>query len=211
MTGRTVPFLTLATRVTLLRILGVPVFILLMVYYNMSLGAGEPNDRFRLAALVLFAAISLTDALDGYLARSRGEITRLGQALDPLADKLLLLSAVIMLTRPGLSSRHAQLPVWFALTVLSRDALLLIGFGVVHLVASRVDIRPRWTGKVATFLQMATVVWRLSISRHPSAAFLWVAAAAAFFTVVSGVRYIVDGLKQMEDQHHAQLAESGRK
>lgn len=192
------PHLTLATKVTIVRILGIPVFVLLLMYYNLSLGAGQPDDRFRVAALAVFAAISLTDALDGYLARSRGEITLLGKILDPLADKLLLLSAVVMLTRPSLSGAREQLPVWFALTVISRDTILLLGFGVVHHVSGRVEVRPRLIGKAATFLQMATVVWLLAVAERPGFLFRWIAAAAAVCTAVSGILYIFDGLKRLE-------------
>jgi len=195
------PHLTLATRVTLVRILGIPVFILLMTYYNLSLQSRQPVDSYRIASLILFAVIALTDALDGYLARSRGEITPLGKILDPLADKLLLLSAVIVMTRPALAAMHAQLPIWFTLIIISRDALILLGVLVVHHIVGRFEIRPRLCGKIATFLQMVTVVWLLAAVRSPHLVFIWIAGMAAFFTTISGLQYLFDGLRQLEIHH----------
>jgi CDP-diacylglycerol--glycerol-3-phosphate 3-phosphatidyltransferase len=200
-TGRVVPRLTLATKVTLLRFLGIPLFVLMMIYYTLGLREGVADERYRVAAMVTFLAVALTDALDGYLARSRGEITQLGKILDPLADKTLLLAAIIMLTRPSLPSLHPQIPVWFALAVISRDALLVIGAFVVHHLNSHVEVRPRLTGKLATVLQMATILWVLADA--PARPFPWIAGAAAFFTIVSGGQYILDGIRQIEHTHRA--------
>ncbi|MBM4156306.1 MAG: CDP-alcohol phosphatidyltransferase family protein [Lentisphaerae bacterium] len=200
-TGRTVPRLTLATKVTLLRFLGIPVFVLMMVYYTLGLREGAADERYRVMALVTFLAVALTDALDGYLARSRGEITQLGRILDPLADKTLLLAAIIMLTRPSLPALHPQIPVWFALAVISRDALLVLGAFVVHHLNSHVEVRPRWSGKLATVLQMGTVLWVLADA--PARPFPWLAGAAAVLTVVAGGQYILDGIRQIEHSHRA--------
>ncbi len=201
MPDRPPPRITLATRVTLLRILGIPVFVLLMVYHLMSLRDGTPGDAYRYAALGVFILVAATDALDGYLARSRNEITELGRILDPLADKGLLLSAVIMLTRPSLPELQPQLPIWFTLTIISRDVLLVLGALVIHHLMHRVDIRPRLTGKVATFFQMITVVWALA-SRSSSPVFVGLAMIAAVFTLISGLQYVFDGVRQVESHAH---------
>ena len=103
--------LTLANKITLARILGIPVFVLLMIYYVMGLQRGAPNEYLRWSSLVLFVVVALTDALDGYVARSRDEITHLGRILDPLADKALLLSSLIMLTRPSIPALQPQIPI----------------------------------------------------------------------------------------------------
>lgn len=200
-TGRVVPRVTLATKVTLLRILGIPVFVLMMVYYTLGLREGAADERYRVAALVTFLAVALTDALDGYLARSRGEITQLGKILDPIADKSLLLAAIIMLTRPSLPELHPQIPVWFAIAVISRDVLLVAGAFVVHHLNSHVNVHPRMTGKLATVLQMGSVVWVLADA--PARPFLWLAGAAALFTVIAGGQYILDGIRQIEHSHRA--------
>lgn len=209
MPDRPLPRITLATRVTLLRILGIPVFVLLMVYYHMSLRADAPNEMFRIAALGVFVLVAATDALDGYLARSRHEITELGRILDPLADKGLLLSAVVMLTRPSLPALQPQLPVWFTLTIVSRDVLLVLGAVVINHLAHRVEIRPRLTGKAATFFQMATVVCALAVC-GPGPAFTGLAMLAAACTLVSGLQYTFDGIRQIEAHTHPVPRDSGR-
>lgn len=193
------PAITLATRVTLLRIAGIPVFILLLKYYTLSLEGGEPVEYYRVAALAMFVAVALTDALDGYLARSRNEVTTLGRLLDPLADKALMLSALVMLTRPGLPALHPQVPVWFTLIVISRDVILATGSLVVHHLSGRLHVEPRISGKIATFLQMTTITWVLADA--PPRPVPWLAGAAAFFTVAAGQRYVRDGLHQV-DLHH---------
>ncbi len=195
------PLITLATRVTLLRILGIPVFVLLMIYYTLALREGADADWYRVAALGVFGLVALTDALDGYLARSRNEVTRLGKMLDPLADKLLLLSAVVMLTRPGMPELHPQLPVWFALVVITRDLFLVIGAWVILHMAGRVEVHPRLTGKAATFFQMLSVVGVLI--EMPARALLALAGLAAGLTLLSGLQYLWDGLRQIEHAHRA--------
>lgn len=192
--------ITLATKVTIARILGIPVFILVMIYYKMSLAAGAPIEGYRHAALVLFLVIAASDALDGYLARSRDEETRLGAILDPLADKTLLLSAIILLTRPSLPELSPQFPVWFTLIVISRDAVLLGGSYLIHAMTGHVDVHPRITGKVATFLQMGAIV--AALIPLPYTVFFWIAVIAAVFTLLSGLQYIADGVRQLERPPH---------
>lgn len=194
-----VPVLTLATRVTLLRILGIPVFVLLMQYYLLSLAGGAPEEYFRVAALVTFAAVALTDALDGYLARSRHEITALGRVLDPLADKALMLSALLLLTRPSLPALQPQLPVWFTLTLVSRDVLLLAGVLVVHHFSETVHIEPRLAGKVSTALQMGLIVWVLADG--PTKGFLVTAIVAVACALWAGLQYLHEGLRQIDASH----------
>ena len=190
------PQITLATKVTIVRILGIPVFVLLLLTYCISLGRGEPDEVYRWASLVMFILIIATDALDGYLARSRGEVSRLGQILDPLADKLLVLSALILLTRPYQPEFQPQLPVWFATLLISRDAFLIIGYFVVHAVKhEKVEVRPRLSGKLSTLLVAVTIA--LVLLPAPA----WLLNA---FLVVSGlciatswIQYLQDGLRQM--------------
>ncbi|MBP7829123.1 MAG: CDP-alcohol phosphatidyltransferase family protein [Kiritimatiellae bacterium] len=188
--------MTLANRITILRILAVPVFILMLVYYTQGLARGQGEEIYRIAALVVFVAAASTDALDGYLARSRNEITHLGKILDPLADKALLLSSLILLTRPSLPALEPHIPVWFTLLVISRDVVLILGAAVIHAVAGAVVVKPRVVGKIATFFQMVTVAWVLMQGR-PGWFAVWVDIAGVF-TLVSGAWYLVDGLRQLE-------------
>lgn len=187
--------ITLATKVTLIRLMGVPVFALLLVYYTLGLANGEDVERYRQIALILFVLVAGTDALDGYLARSRNEITRLGRFLDPLADKLLLLTALVLLTRPNLPQLVPHIPIWFSALVISRDLALTIGYMLIHHFANTVTVQPRISGKIATVLQMAVVVWVLLQARADH--FLWLVAAAAFFTSVACIQYMIDGTRQL--------------
>jgi CDP-diacylglycerol--glycerol-3-phosphate 3-phosphatidyltransferase len=194
-----IPNLTLATKVTILRILGIPVFILLLVYYTTNLARGEVKEYQRLAALALFLLVALTDALDGYLARSRNEITRLGSILDPIADKLLLVSALILLTRPSIPALEPQFPIAFTLLVISRDVLLVAGAYLVNWMTGHVNVQPRWPGKVATVLLMLCITWALVPG--PQHLFMWLLWPTGVFTFVSGLQYLLDGMRQFEREH----------
>ncbi|NKB25260.1 MAG: hypothetical protein GKR87_12965 [Kiritimatiellae bacterium] len=188
--------ITLASKVTIIRILSVPLFILLLIYYFLSLRRGEPDETFRMYGLIIFLGVALTDALDGYLARSRNEITKLGCILDPLADKLLLLSALILLTRPNLPELQPQFPVAFTLLVLSRDVVIAVGAAIVHALHGRVEVSPRIMGKLSTAFQMIAIVWVLA--PFPDTYFREIIWATGIFTFISGVQYLFDGFKQFD-------------
>jgi len=194
--------LTLANKITILRLMGIPVFILMLVYYEMGLREGQATELYRAAALAVFVAVALTDALDGYVARTRGEVTHLGKILDPLADKSLLLSGLILLTRPSMPSIAPHIPVWFALLVISRDVVLILGSVLIHTVVGHIEVTPRIPGKAATFFQMVAVTWVLA--GWPVKSFMAVVAAAGIFTFVSWVQYVIDGTRQLEKAptHH---------
>jgi CDP-diacylglycerol--glycerol-3-phosphate 3-phosphatidyltransferase len=180
--------MTTANKVTLLRILLIPPFIYCMLMLRVS-----GQESLRWAGLGFFAMAALLDGVDGFIARRFHQRSELGAVLDPLADKLLLVSAVVVLSLPH--SNLATLPLWFALAVLSRDVLAVIGLGVVHFMVGRVALRPRWTGKTATVLQMVAVLW--TMLRWPLATRDAFAAGAAVLTLVSGLQYAWDGLRRV--------------
>jgi cardiolipin synthase (CMP-forming) len=179
----------LANWLTVLRILLVPVFVMLLVYRRPG------------AALLVFATAALTDLLDGYVARRGRRESRLGAFLDPLADKLLLVSAFATLTYLKV------LPAWIMIVVVSRDAILMLGALLVHMVGGRVYPRPSLAGKFATFFQILAVLFGLLTGyfawRQPLAlrTVIWV---AAIFTVLSGLQYIVQGMRYL---HATDVAE----
>ena len=140
--------------------------------------------------------LASTDALDGYYARSRNEITTLGRMLDPIADKSLLLSGLILLTRPTLPGLLPHIPIWFTLLVISRDVVLILGSIIIHALVGHVEVKPRMVGKIATFFQMVTIVWVL-IGGAPGH-FLACVITAGAFTFLSGALYILDGTRQLE-------------
>ncbi|HMO51358.1 MAG TPA: CDP-alcohol phosphatidyltransferase family protein [Kiritimatiellia bacterium] len=193
--------ITLATKITMLRILGVPVFVVLLTYYLSGVRLGNPDERYRLAALVLFLLVAATDALDGWLARRRNEISRLGSILDPIADKALMLSGLILLTKPALPQLTPHIPLWFTGLVISRDVFLVAGALLIHAYARDVKIRPHVTGKVATVLQIVVIGWALA--QAAADWFLGAVFLAALFTAVSWGIYLLDGLRQLERAHPA--------
>jgi cardiolipin synthase (CMP-forming) len=189
--------LTLANRITILRILAIPFFILLLIYYSSGFAKSQGSALLRWAASAIFLGIFLLDAVDGYVARVRGEITGLGTILDPLADKAILLSALILLSLPASSAAfQPHLPSWFVLVAISRDAILVMGALIIQNLMGAVTVHPRVSGKIATFFQGAVVFW--SLVGLPRTVFFWVLYCAAFFTLVSAVQYIFDGIRQLE-------------
>ena len=129
--------LTLANQLTLGRLLLVPAIVILVIYgYNGW-------------ALIAFIVAGITDSLDGVIARRSGQRTDLGALLDPMADKLLLMSTFVVLTVPGLGLVN-QLPVWLTVLVISRDVIIVVTVAVVNLAVERFTFTPSIFGKVAT-------------------------------------------------------------
>jgi cardiolipin synthase len=135
--------LTLANQLTLLRIVLVPAFVILVLY-----------GRVGWALLTLFAA-GITDLLDGLIARRSGQKTTLGAWLDPMADKLLLVSAFVVLTVPD-SGLRVRLPAWLTILVISRDLAIVLTVAVVNLAIGRRTFAPSLLGKTATAVYIAT-------------------------------------------------------
>lgn len=186
--------MTFATQLTVFRILMIPVFVLFSVYYGESISRGEPQEWQRLAAIVVFILAAITDGLDGYIARHWNQRSRLGAVLDPIADKGLLLTAIITLS---LSNWNHAFPLWFPVLVIARDAVILAGCGVLYLLDHHLEVKPSWTGKTATAFQMLAIAWlMLQIPFH-----LVTVYVAGLFTLVSGIDYLYRGLDQL--RHHS--------
>src|SRR5690349_1147781 len=113
--------LNFANKITIGRILAVPFFIVVLLYHSVD------RDYFRYIALGIFLFAVISDVIDGYIARTRHQKTQAGAILDPLADKLLLISAFICLYRIGTQLPTVHFPLWLVVTVISRDVILLIG------------------------------------------------------------------------------------
>jgi cardiolipin synthase len=114
--------------------------------------------------------------------------------LDPLADKLLLVAGIVLLSLNNKPHLHS-IPVWLTVTILSRDILLLIGLVVIHLVVGKVAVRPHVIGKVATVLQMAVVLWVLL--KWAESWIIPLSIAAAVCTGTSGLLYVYEGMRQL--------------
>jgi cardiolipin synthase len=139
------PVFTPANQLTLMRMLLIPAFVILLIY------------GYRGWALVTFMAAGLTDLLDGLIARAMGEKTTLGAWLDPMADKLLLVTMFVMLTLPDVGAPN-RLPVWFTVLVISRDVAIVATVAVVNLAIGPRTFRPSIYGKIATALYVVTGV-----------------------------------------------------
>jgi CDP-diacylglycerol--glycerol-3-phosphate 3-phosphatidyltransferase len=193
--------MTTANKVTILRIVLVPFFVVALLYY-----AQNGSEFYRWLALSLFAVASACDGIDGYIARRFNQRSELGALLDPLADKLLLLSAVVLLSL-GSAPHLERLPLWLAGTIIGRDVLLLVGLVVIFVTVGRPAIRPRAIGKIATVLQMGVVLWVLL--KLPGLLLPWMAVSAAIATAGSGILYILDGVRQLST-HPASLPSASK-
>lgn len=170
--------LNLPNALTLLRIFLTPLFVIFILQHQEKL------------SLLVFALAAFSDALDGLLARILDQRTVLGSYLDPIADKLLLMSAFICL---GILE---MLPSWLTVVVISRDILIILGLLLFTFESIPFEIKPSRVSKITTFLQLITVLLTLSGERIslPKAipALYWV---TALFTVISGLHYSYRGLK----------------
>lgn len=178
--------MTTANKITIGRILLVPVFVIELLNYT---GSGWETHRWVALGVFLIAAIG--DGVDGFVARRFNQKTEMGALLDPLADKLLLVLGLVILTLDN-TPRLDRIPLWLTATVLARDVMLLLFLVLVNYMVGQGTVRPHATGKVATVLQMTCVVWALL--KWDAGWLYWLAAAATGFTALSGIIYLRDGL-----------------
>ena len=201
--------MTTANKITVVRILMIPAFVTMAIYYGESVKRGQPLEWQRLVAIAIFIIAALSDGLDGYVARRYNQRSKLGIILDPIADKGLLLSGIITLSLTSWSEAEPEsgkFPVWFPVLVISRDAILLVGTLVLYLLNGKVHVKPHWTGKIATVLQMVAIGWvMLQVRIIP---LLYVVLAAGVFTLISGIVYVADGVRQLQAEGHAHPAKS---
>ncbi|MBI1870408.1 MAG: CDP-alcohol phosphatidyltransferase family protein [Chlamydiae bacterium] len=182
--------LNLANRITMGRILLVPIFVVLILSYREA--KELEGEWLRITALVIFGLAIITDAVDGFIARTRNQKTTLGTFLDPIADKLLLISSIILLTLPN-SSLGYHLPFWFAVLAISRDAFIVLGAILIHMLNGSVKVVPNPLGKMTTFLQMISIAWILLKFPGPQC-WVWAAALATFS---SAIGYFIFGSRQL--------------
>ena len=170
--------LTFANQLTILRIVLIPAFVLLVVYGRLG------------AALLVFITAGATDALDGLIARRAGQRTSLGAWLDPMADKLLLVTTFIVLTLPAIPLTN-HLPLWLTVVVISRDVVILAVVAIVNLAVGPRTFRPSMLGKATTaaFILTSVAVMYFNYRRETSLVVdigIWVSLA---LTIVSAADY----------------------
>ncbi len=171
--------LTTANQLTLLRMLLIPAFVILVLYGQIGW------------ALVVFATAGATDGLDGLIARRSGQKTKLGAWLDPMADKLLLVTTFIVLSIPGLGLAN-PLPVWLTVIVISRDVVIVLTVTIVNLAIGPRTFRPSLYGKMATATYILTAVAAMLFNylgyHSPLVDVgIWVSLA---ITIISSLHYI---------------------
>ncbi len=181
--------MTTANKVTILRMLLIPFFVVEVLYYVRT-----GNESYRFVALLCFAVAAICDGVDGYIARRYNQWSELGTILDPLADKLLLVSGIVLLSFDH-SPYLAQIPLWITGTIIGRDLLILAGLIVIQFTVGKVKIRPHLTGKIATVLQMTMVLWAL-LKWDSAWLNVWTLGAAVF-TGTSGFFYVWEGVRQL--------------
>lgn len=171
--------LTAANQLTFLRVLLIPAFVILLLYGYSGWG------------LFTLVAAGVTDGLDGLIARRTGQKTTLGAWLDPMADKLLLVTTFIMLTLPDLGFAN-RIPVWLTVLVISRDVAIVLTVAIVNFAIGRRTFHPSMLGKIATATYIVTGVVTLTfnyLDRRSSLVTVCIHASLAI-TVLSALDYV---------------------
>ena len=175
---------TIPNILTALRMVLTPVFVTLIYYH-----------RFGWALLVFFIA-GITDSFDGLIARRFNQDSQLGRILDPIADKLLLVTAFIIMSLPSMMPtpvpRHLPVPFWVTAAVISRDIFIIVGAWAINLVTGFRGFRPSWPGKASTVVQTFAVCFIVTSANFPSiSGYLPTIYTVVFaFAVISGLHYI---------------------
>ncbi len=165
--------------ITLIRVILIPFFVDLMIY------------GYHVGALAVFIAACLTDALDGMIARLTNTKTELGAFLDPMADKLLIVTSFVTLAVLEL------IPVWIVIIVVSRDIILSLGSLMLYITGHTLTIRPSFMGKTTTVLQLTVITLALiTVAYGRGDEYLvWLYWPTAGFTIASGGQYVLRGMK----------------
>jgi CDP-diacylglycerol--glycerol-3-phosphate 3-phosphatidyltransferase len=200
--------MTTANQITIGRILMIPVFVLMALYYGRSVAHGAPEEWMRYTAIAIFVIAAASDGIDGYIARRYQQMSKLGVILDPIADKGLLLAGIITLS---LSNWQYEFPLWFPVLVITRDVVIVTGVLAVHLMHGEVHVRPSWMGKTATVTQMIAIgcamlfsgaEWKARIAGREVAFLDMPVFIAGFFTLISGLGYVREGIRQLHSKGH---------
>ena len=149
--------LSWASRITILRILLIVPFVSFMLKINDAALSESMRDAMRYVSTVIFLIMAVGDAVDGFLARKKKQVTRFGGFLDPVADKLLITCACLLLASQRSHIDGFLLPPTVVVLIVGKDLFLLIGFVIIYFITSRFLIAPALIGKIATTLQLSMV------------------------------------------------------
>lgn len=187
--------MTIPNQITIGRILLIPVFVMLAIYYGKTTQAGHPDEALRMATIGVFLLATISDGVDGWLARKFHLKSHLGAILDPIADKGLMLTAIITLS---VTKWPYELPVWYPVLVIARDIIIVGGCGVLHLLNHHLEVRPSFLGKTSTFLQMCCIT-AIMLQWSWAETIVWISGV---MTLLSGIGYLAEGCRQMHDGGH---------
>ncbi len=172
--------LTLANLLTILRLILTPVFVTALYYKNFGY------------ALAIFVVSAVTDGLDGLAARSLNQKTQLGEILDPLADKILLVTAFVVCSQKRFTML-APIPFWLTAATISRDIFIVLGALVINMLTGFTGFRPSMPGKISTVVQLACVTVYLSANAFSCCEIYlnWMYYLTFAVTVFSGLHYVI--------------------
>ena len=183
---------TVANLLTFLRMALIPVFAIMLVYHNEGW------------ALIVFTIAGVSDGIDGFIARRMKQESELGTIIDPIADKLLMTTAFVMLTIPSMlpQGRHLPVPFWVTACVIGRDIAIIAVAGAINMMTGFRGFKPSWLGKASTFVQVSAVILILVAAVYPSINGIYlptVYTTVAAFAVFSGAHYIFHVAKLMRE------------
>jgi len=195
--------LNLPNALTLLRIFIVPLLVVVLLTPFAENWVGLPRH---ILGVTLFLGAALTDYLDGHLARRRDQVTRLGQLLDPIADKLMLVTAFIVLSMRSVFPQplpgHLPVPFWVTVAVISRDVFIIVGAAAINMMTGFKGFRPSWLGKLNTTVQIggiAAIMFAASVPYYTGYYLPTVYAAVFALAILSGLHYIFFASKLMNE------------
>lgn len=206
-----------ATRITIFRILLIVPFVSFMLKINDPALSHAVRDVVRYTSMFLFLLMGISDGVDGFLARRKNQITKLGAFLDPIADKLLVTCACLLLASQRGHVEEFLLPPTVVVLIIGKDLFLLIGFVIVYLITSRIHIAPVFIGKLATALQLSMVAGILIAPEVSSVLpgwiwflrLLWWSAAGT--ALLATLIYIRDGSRYIETYEQGLVNKAGSK
>jgi CDP-diacylglycerol--glycerol-3-phosphate 3-phosphatidyltransferase len=184
--------LNVAIKITIFRLFLVPVLLALLLIYRGT--APYSAEWLRYAAVAVLIVASVSDVVDGYIARTRGMATKLGGFLDPLADKLLLGLGIIVVSLPAVEDKFPFEPpaLWYPVAVVATNLVLAGGALTAHILRKKVEVKAVVLGKAAAVLQVVTMGW--IILRIPWSPFFYYPAGV--LTVASGTGYVIGAVRQ---------------
>jgi len=204
MTKNVIMKLSWASRITILRILLIIPFVSFMLKINGTALSLDARNAMRYVSIVIFLTMAVSDVIDGYLARRKKQVTKLGAFLDPIADKLLMTCACLLLASQRGHVKGFLLPPTVVVLIIGKDLFLLIGFSIVYFITSRVHIVPVFIGKLATALQLSMVAGILIAPEVSGVLFGWIWFlrvlwwSAAGTAILATLIYIRNGSRYIE-------------